>query len=145
MIELREVTIDNVEAVMGLEVSPQQRHLVASNERSLAQALVYKDLAWFRAVYVHDVPVGFVMLYLEPGQPPYLWRLMIDRQYQGKGFGAEVVRSISRQLAAQGHEALSVSCVEGEHSPVAFYAGLGFQETGRRNEEGEVVLSLSLG
>lgn len=96
-ITLRKITADTVIAVTKLSVALEQKGFVASNADSLAQAL-FSDHAWYRAVYSQDELVGFVMLSDEtlkkeiPAEPNIgLWRLMIDRNHQRRGYGREVI------------------------------------------------------
>src|SRR5262245_63745439 len=92
-ITLREVTAENVNAILSLSVKEHQKQLVASNAVSIAQAH-FRPEAWFRAIYADDTPVGFVMLYdahlgTHPPQNDYyeVWRFIIDARYQDRGFG----------------------------------------------------------
>lgn len=144
-VDLREVTRDNLAAVLNLEVAPEQRGFVASNAKSIAQAHFWPDEAWFRAIYADDEPVGFVMLALEPGKPPYVWRLMVDARHQGRGIGREAIQRIVEHVRATRPEAteLRLSHVRGPGDPGPFYERLGFVYTGEV-EEGELVMRLPL-
>ncbi|MGZ4454323.1 MAG: hypothetical protein ACXVWX_15495, partial [Nocardioides sp.] len=63
VVSLREITEDNRVAVEALAVTDEQSHYVASVAQSLRDAEEYPDAkAWYRAVYVEDEPVGFVMI-----------------------------------------------------------------------------------
>jgi diamine N-acetyltransferase len=151
-VSLREVTADTVRAVTRLAVSPEQTSYVAGNAVSIAQAYFDRS-AWFRAVYAGEVPVGFVMIedqtLLEgearPAEPEVgLWRFMIDRRAQGRGFGAEAIALLVAHVATRpGIHQLWCSCVPGPHSPRAFYEKLGFVATGAV-DDGEEVLLLDL-
>ena len=66
-VTLREVTGDTVRAVCRLQVGPGQERFVASNAISIAEAY-FEPKAWFRAIYAGEEPVGFVMLYDDPGE-----------------------------------------------------------------------------
>ena len=88
-ITLRKINKDNWRAVTRLRVSPEQEGNVASNTFSLAEAH-YSEHAWIRAVYADETVVGFLMMEFnlsDPLDPCFLWRFMIDRQYQGLHFG----------------------------------------------------------
>lgn len=144
VVTLREVTDDNLEAVISLNVGPHQEEMVASNIKSLAQAAV-ADEVMFRAVYAGEDPVGFLMLSERRSVARYyLWRFMIDAAHQGKGYGREAVALLLeyvRQLPDATE--LFVSYVPGEGSPGPFYAKLGFVDTGRVHDgEVEAVLAL---
>ncbi len=146
VVTLREVTEATVVAICKLSdtLSAPQNRMVAPNGQSIAQAH-YNTRFWYRAIYADETPVGFLMLYDDPGEPRYfLWRLMIAGPHQGIGYGERAVRLLidhvrSRPAAKQ----LLVSCGEGEASPEGFYARLGFKRTGEKLGE-EVVMRLPL-
>jgi diamine N-acetyltransferase len=54
-ITLREVTAEDVNAILRLSVKEHQKQLVASNAVSIAQAH-FRPEAWFRAIYADDIP-----------------------------------------------------------------------------------------
>lgn len=143
-ISLCEVTQENLDAILRLEVASPQRHLVAPNAVSIAEAY-FEERAWFRAICVDDVPVGFMMLYQDTGTPKYyLWRLMIDQQYQRHGYGRRAVELLIQYVRTLPNAAeLLVSAVPGDGSPIPFYEGLGFVRTGEVTD-GEDVLRLDL-
>lgn len=143
-VTLQEITEDDLDAVLALDVAEDQRHLVASNARSIAQAHYSKN-AWFRAIYAGDEPVGFVMLSLDANKPEYfLWRLMIDHRYQGKGYGkAAMAQVIEFVNTLPGAKELLTSYVPDQKSAAQFYSSLGFRDTGLI-EGGEKVVSLTL-
>lgn len=141
-VSLREVTRDTVRTVIRLKVAPEQEHFVAPNAFSIAEAH-FSDIAWFRAIYADETPVGFIMMADDPDKHEYfLWRLMIDAGQQGKGYGRRAVQQLIDYVKTRpGASELLVSYHPGEGSPRGFYLKLGFQDTGRE-EEGEVVLRL---
>lgn len=144
-VTLREITKDTVRDILRLKVAPQQEHFVASNAVSLAQALFYQDVAWFRAVYADETPVGFLMLEDDVAKESYfLWRFMIDARYQGRGYGQQAIALLVDHVKTRpGATNLLVSCVPGEGSPCPFYEKLGFVDTGKV-DDGEIVLSMKL-
>lgn len=93
-VTLQEITNDNLRQILKLDVAAAQQHFVASNAVSLAQAH-FEPYAWYRAIYAADTPVGFVMLYDQPYRAAYyLWRLMVDARYQGRGYGHQAVQQV---------------------------------------------------
>lgn len=144
VVSLREVTKDTVRAIIRLKVAPAQENFVASNAISIAEAH-FSDIAWFRAIYADETPVGFIMLADNSGKPEYfLWRLMIDVHQQGKGYGRRAIQQLIDYVKTRpGANELLVSYVPGDGSPRDFYLKLGFQETGRV-EDNEIVLRLPL-
>ena len=142
-VSLRPVTRENFRKVIALEVSPEQRSYVANNAWSLAEAYV-EALAWPRAIYADDEPVGFLMVRMDDEKRNYfLWRLMIAAGHQGKGHGRSALALLADELRGRGATELTSSYEPGEHSPRGFYLGLGFEETGEIYES-EVVIRLQL-
>jgi diamine N-acetyltransferase len=125
-------------------VSEEQKHLVAPNAVSIAQAY-FEPKAWFRAIYADDTPVGFVMLYDDPDEPEYyLWRFMIDERYQKMGFGKRSLDLLIEYVQGRpGAHELKLSCVPGENGPEPFYRKYGFSLTGRMlDNEAEMNMQL---
>lgn len=149
-VSLREITGETVRSVIELEVGEDQQDFVAPNAVSLAEALFAPE-AWYRAIYLDDAPVGFVMLADETrldAAPPTpgisVWRFMIDAQHQGLGIGREaLVQVIALVRARRLFRTLELTYVPGPGCPEPFYLALGFRHTGRI-DDGEVVLELPL-
>lgn len=149
-VALREVTPENLQAVLALNVEESQRPFVASNVKSIAEAHFHPE-AWFRAIYAGEQPVGFLMLHDESLHPNprrsgyyFLWRLMIDASYQSRGFARRAVELLCEHVRTRPHaHELITSCRRGVGSPEGFYLKLGFHPTGQE-DHGEVELRLSL-
>jgi diamine N-acetyltransferase len=149
-VSLREITAETVIAITRLAVADSQKGFVAPNAISLAQALFAPE-AWYRAIYLDDSPVGFVMLADEsqrvppPEQPEIgVWRFMIDARHQGQGVGRAALGLVIEEVRRRRRFArLELSYVPGPGCPEPFYLGLGFRPTGRLDGR-EVVLELPL-
>lgn len=150
VVSLREITADTVIPVIKLSVAEDQKSFVAPNAVSLAQAL-FSPEAWYRAIYADDELAGFVMLSDEslrdppPAEPQVaVWRLMVDQRFQGRGIGRAALLAVIEHVRAKGvFASLELSYVPGAGSPEGFYRSLGFQSTGRVDDN-EIVLSLPL-
>ena len=146
-IELRDVTAGNRQAVASLELSPEQEDLVASNAESLDEALSDPD-ARPRAVYAGGRVVGFLMYDAgEPDDEPreaLIYRFMIDRNHQGKGYGrAALALAIDEIRAIGGVSKVSISYMPDNPTAKPFYASFGFVEAGV-DEDGETIAELTL-
>ena len=87
MINLKDITKKNLNSIIDLDVSKNQKDQVASNAVSIAQGH-YSKSAWFKGIFNDDIAVGFVMLDLSIEENKcFLWRFMIDKNHQGKGYG----------------------------------------------------------
>ena len=147
-VTLREIDEENRQAVLALRTRPDQERFVSTVAHSLAEAARHPDEhPWLRAVYAGEQPVGFVMVAWDfVPEPPhtdgpyFLWKLLIDHEHQGKGYGKQAVEQVMDLIRADGGDELITSYVEGEGNPFGFYAKLGFVPRGDRDPEGEIML-----
>ena len=138
IVELVEITDDNLRAAAALATHRYQERFVAPMARSFTQALVppmhgeHRVVPWARAVQADGEIVGFMMLSaVSPGEPlPYLWRFLIDRRHQRRGVGGRAIGLLADQLRADGRDALLLSWVDAPGGPRPFYERLGFVPTG---------------
>ena len=158
-VQLRDlVTEDDDEAVMGLRRGPgQERYLgrmISHFEDAIADAK-----ACPRMWSVHDGQtgqlVGFAMIsdgipqeVLDANDdivgPYYLWRLLIDEAFQGRGYGRATIDAVVDYVRSRpGGDVLYTSCEAGDGSPQPFYLQYGFTKTDRV-ADGEDVLRLDL-
>jgi N-acetyltransferase len=154
-VRLVEIDAKNLVTLHRMNPGAVGSQMVAPNAMSVAQSFFSKN-AWARAVYAGDVPVGFVMLFdptLDPESAKkegealdslYVWRLMIDFKYQGRGYGEQVLRLVTeRARSMPGIKSVTLSYVMEEGSAKPFYEKLGFRETGKI-EHGEMEMCLLL-
>ena len=145
-VSLREVTLANLYELLDMKLKPGQEHFCATNAKSICEGH-YQPNAWFRAIHADETPVGFVMLADDAEeQKYYLWRLMLDAAYQRRGYGRRALALVVEYVRTRpGARELLTSYYPGAPGhPGPFYRGLGFEETGEVDEEGEVGLRLRL-
>jgi diamine N-acetyltransferase len=160
MITLKAVNGKNVWELLKLQVSDDQRSFVAGNDTSIVEAytaITGNGHAFPFGIYDEATPVGFLMIGFdvddywddapEIAKGNYnLWRLMIDKTYQGKGFGREAV-SLALVFIK------SFPCGEAEYCWLSYepeneaarrlYGSFGFSETGEMDGD-EVIAVLRL-
>jgi diamine N-acetyltransferase len=155
MIELREITEDNFSECIKLEVHEEQKKFVASNVGSLAEAyLALRDggTPMPYAIYNNDKMVGFVMFIYgakdeddkDDEDAYYIWRFMIDKRYQGKGYGKAAMVKVLDLIKTFPHgkaNLISLSYEPENTAAKALYGSLGFKETGEKNDD-ELVSEL---
>ena len=151
IISLIEINKDNWRQICKLSITltPDQRKCVADNSISIAEAH-FSPNAWFRAIALNNVPIGFVMVdtdfqadVQEDNPCHFLWRLMIGEPWQKKGYGKQALDILCDQFRKEGHRALYTSCHIEEYGPLGFYTKYGFVDTGFF-EDGEEILRLTL-
>jgi diamine N-acetyltransferase len=152
VVTLREITKENRSSIKALKVSRKQEDYVDSVKESLAEAAGTPSVRpWCRAVYTGEVPVGFLMICddVPPGNPDmpwryYLWRMLIDRHHQGRGYGRAALDCLVEYLRTRpGADVLVASVVPGRRTPLGFYLRYGFEPTGGMFD-GEQVIQLRL-
>ena len=150
MIELRAIDNSNQDAVEGLEVFPQQTQYIASNKKSLETAACaeYNQIARPFAIYADGTIIGFTMFAFELDSPDpndryWLWRFMIDKHSQGKGYGAAALEQIIAYFQAHGATHILLSTKPTNTAALSLYHKYQFAETGEMNQ-GEIVLRRNL-
>jgi diamine N-acetyltransferase len=151
-IALRAISEDNWQMCVELSVHPTQTDFVASNAYSLAQAAYqcHPRLVPL-GVYAGESMVGFIM-YTDPGSPPdeqgrhWILRVMIDRAYQGQGYGRATMVALIARMKATIHHPCTIALDYHEQNQAAarLYASLGFIPTGERHEQ-EIIAVLPFG
>ena len=160
MLHIEKINGKNVWEILKLHVSETQKEFVAANDVSIIEAyatITANGFAFPFGIYDGKTPVGFMMIgydsadYWEEvpdiARGNYsLWRLMIDENYQKKGFGREAV--------ALGLDFIkSFPCGKSEYCWLSYepenevarqlYCSFGFVETGDM-VGGEIIAVLKL-
>ena len=160
MLRLEKVTAKNVWDLLKLDVAESQRSFVAANDVSIIEAyttITANGHAFPFGVYNGDTPVGFLMIGYdvddswedapEIARGSYsLWRLMIDKNYQGMGFGKEAMRlalDFIRTFPCGEAKTCWLSYEPENETARRLYRSFGFAETGEMDGE-EVIAALSL-
>lgn len=101
MIKLKKINRNSIVEILKLEVFDNQRDFVATNTSSIIEAYIAisenNDVFTF-GIYKDDTPIGFLMTDFDVNSDDEgalriakgnynIWRLMIDKKIQGKGFG----------------------------------------------------------
>lgn len=148
---LKEINQDNFDEVVKLSntLTDYQNKCVAPNMVSLAQAYANGERAWPRAIYLGDKAIGFIMLALWDEDIPkedwpayYLWRFMVAKDYQQKGYGKKVLDMIVDKCKKDGIKCLYTSCSMEGNQPYDFYTKYGLLDTGIN--DGEQILRMEI-
>jgi len=146
---LKEITEDNFSECINLKVSEEQKTFVASNVKSLAQAWLYPQNARPFSIYDGENMVGFLMVDIDfhwygDKNTAYLWRLMIDEKYQGRGYGKAAAQLAVDYLKVNVNpDKIKTAFVPGNEGARKLYESLGFIVNGEV-DDGEIVMELNL-
>ena len=145
---VRPVDAANLEAVMKLQVAAGQKRMVSNVERSLAQ-VAYEPAGRAVAMFSGEEAVGMMLLYdmrLDKDKPAdqlYVWRILVDAQHQGRGFGRQAMLWVVEEARRLGMKSVGLSHVELDGHAGPFYQKLGFRYTGEVDDrELKMVLGL---
>ena len=164
MIHLEPIDARNVWDVLDLKLRREQKDFVAPNEISIVQAYTAQgtDCSAFPFAICNDKRVvGFLMvgyneaaLYVDEDdvaptalQNNYsIWRLMIDKRYQHRGYGREAINralEFIRTWPCGASELCEISYEPENTSARALYLSMGFVENGEKDGD-ETVAVLKL-
>ncbi|MER7503757.1 GNAT family N-acetyltransferase [Nonomuraea pusilla] len=139
-LRLVSITPANIDAALGLKVRPDQERFVAPVVKSLAEAYVHGQVAWPRLILDGNLPVGFLMAFLDIDWDGKgvdfrsgLWRLNVTEGAQGRGVGRFAVASVAAEVRRRGSAHMYVTWEPGEGGPEGFYLKLGFRVTGEES------------
>ncbi|WP_296952464.1 GNAT family N-acetyltransferase [uncultured Massilia sp.] len=143
-ITLQDITEDNFEDYMDMELPAHQRDLLASNAYSIAQARFYPDYIP-RGIAYDGEPAGFLLYDRRAGDEDghvAIYRFMVDHPRQGQGIGRRAMALLLRELRARDDVRRITICYHERNGRAkAFYASFGFVEEGT-DERGEMVAVL---
>ena len=161
MVHLEELNKYNVWDVIELTVKKEQESFIAGNEWSLVHAYVgnkTEGAVYPFGIFDDDKAVGFLMIAYDYGEvcndpdaPEisknnyFLWRLMIDQEEQGKGYGKKAVELALEFVKTFPHGKADYCwlCYD-KNNEVArkLYLSMGFQEIGEQDDDINAVIRL---
>lgn len=138
MIRLSEITEENWLEAAALSVKEQQKAYLAPAIGILARGYVYRNCSGrVYAIENDGVAVGLALVREFTDEPlGYdLQQFMIDRRYQGKGYGAEALSLILDALRKEGHYDHVEVCVKKENTAaLRLFERHGFVDSGYVDE-----------
>ena len=148
-LHLEKITYLNWHDVEDLRVTREQKNYLPDNVTSLAYAGIVREAGFHVftfGIYKGEKPIGFTMIgYDIPYEPDddlneiyrftrssyFIWRFMIDKRYQGRGYGREAMKLILEFIKTG-------PCRKAEYAWLCYapentvarrlYASLGFEE-----------------
>lgn len=134
MVSLIDLSEENWMDFARLSVDENQKHYLASNIGIMARGYVYRDShANVIGIVADGIPVGLAMVRNMDDEPACyeLQQFMIDKNYQGKGYGLEALKLILDSLKMeQKYDCVEV-CVKMEDAQaIHVYKKAGFVDTG---------------
>ena len=160
MLKLKEINRNNIGEILKLEVFDNQKSFVATNNSSIIEAYIAiteNNHVFTFGIYNDDTPIGFLMIGFDvnsdvEGAPRIakrnynIWRLMIDKKFQGKGFGKkamELALEFINTFPCGTAKNCWLSYESDNNVARQLYKSVGFVETDEKDGE-EIVAVLEL-
>lgn len=148
MVEFVEINEENYEAVLRLKITDEQNEakFIAPNVRSIADAYLYRKAGdvFPYAVQDGETVVGFILLDEDEEEKEYMiWRMMVDKEHQGKGYGRAILEKVMEKFEADSRfDVLIADYVKGNDVMGKLLESLGFEYGEFDEENNEYVMKL---
>ena len=160
MLELKKINRNNVGEILELEVFNNQKSFVATNNSSIIEAYIAiteNNYVFTFGIYKDDTPIGFLMIGFDVNSDDedspkiakgnyYIWRLMIDKKFQGKGFGKkamDLALEFVNTFPCGTAKYCWLSYESDNDAAQQLYKSVGFEETDEKDGE-EIVAIMKL-
>lgn len=145
---LRKVDNSNLDDILNLRVNKGQKNFIETTEECLNEA---RELELWRPVgiYSGEELIGFSMygLFKEEGKNGRVWldRLLIDKKYQGLGYGRKSLELLLEILKEEyNHDEVFLSIYDDNLVGIELYEKIGFKFNGEIDTKGEKVMVKNL-
>ena len=147
-VKLTEISRENFDDVIELELERSQEKNLPSNVYSIAESTL-SPLFHPRAIYMDGEVVGFLMYQFgEVGDfdenECTIWRLMVDRKHQNTGIGKMAMSLVLAEIKA--HNRCDLVDIYYDPQNIAakkLYARYGFKEVGHK-DDGDIIAERAL-
>jgi len=147
-IKLTPLTKSNWEECAKLEVNADQKEALPGNLFSIAELTFYPRTKAVAILNNKDEIVGFATFGIPEGENmPKIFRLMIDKKHQGKGYGKMALVEIVKELFTQNDSNKIQVCYQASRKALKdFYGSIGFKEKEllpcKHNKDGKMLALL---
>ena len=146
MVKLTEITEENWFDAAGLTVADEQKGYVAPAIGIIARGYVYRDCNGRVFVIENDDTIIGLALVREFTDDPLgydLQQFMIDKRYQGHGYGSAALELILDKLRKENHYDHVEICVKKDDSlAIHLYEKYGFEDSGYFDEDAPDSLNM---
>lgn len=135
------VTQSNKNQIFNIKLETFQKGFIESSKECIEEADIVAE--WKpKGIYLKKVLIGFTMYGKIEGRV-WLDRFMIDKQYQGKGYGKKALISLIENLWIEySDKEIFLSLYEENKVAMNLYISLGFRLNGELDTKGEKIMVL---
>ncbi|HCQ9956482.1 TPA: GNAT family N-acetyltransferase [Acinetobacter baumannii] len=147
MINLKTLDSENWLLCAKLSLDESQKDYVAPNVYSIAESKVEEHYCP-RVICFNDEVVGLLMYCVEIDPPDetlfWLFRFMIGKDHQAKGYGTLALQMAIDEMAAKGAKRIRTMYKSSNNIAGKLYKKMNFIETGEYDECGDIILELGI-
>ncbi|OWT48383.1 GNAT family N-acetyltransferase [Bacillus sp. K2I17] len=129
---LKPIHKNNWKEAIRLSVKKEQQTFIASNLYSIAEVQFLNNF-YTKGIYLDEKMIGFTMFGIDSDDNNYwIYRLMIDEKFQGKGIGKQAIYLIINEIRRNNHTNISLIMIgyaPENHTAKFVYKKVGFIET----------------
>lgn len=139
-VKVTPITVKDIVPLEGVTVSPDQEQFVAPNPITIAQAR-FETGAYDFCIWDGDKRVGMIALIdmaehedreeIDDPDAVYVWRLLIGKDFQGKGYGKDAMSWAESWAVDRGKPLVQIQAVETNATAIGLYESLGYMRTGK--------------
>ncbi|MBO1625739.1 GNAT family N-acetyltransferase [Bacillus arachidis] len=127
-ITLKPIDKSNWEEATRLSVKEEQSTFLASNLYSIAQ-VQFLDNFYANGIYLDNKLIGFTMFGIDADDNNFwIYRLMIDKEYQGKGLGIQAILLIIEKIRSINNKNIPLIMIG--YNPKNLSAKLAYKKAG---------------
>jgi len=150
MIRLERVTQDNLQQVITLDIADEQRNFLETPSVLYGIAEVQFHPTYLPyTILDDDVMVGFVIYGYLPEDSLKWWipLLIIDKCYQGKGYGRAAMEAVIKTVREQVPNCKEIALSYKQDNTVAerLYLSMGFEKTDEIDDRDQITMRLKFG
>lgn len=143
-IRLQDVNDSNWRDCANLQLTKEEKAFLSSNVHAIAE-WKFETQSVLKAIYSDSGLIGMLAYYLHDGKYGYfywLYHLMIQKKYQGKGYGEAAVKLAVEEMRELGAKEIRTMYMPGNIRAQNLYKKLGFEEN-ETLDGGDIFLRLS--
>lgn len=147
MIQLERITLANWEQAITLDIADDQRRFLETPSvlHAIAEVQFHPTFTAY-AVCDEDTMVGFAIYGYLPEDTTKWWipLIIIDRRYQGKGYGRAAVKAMIDAVRTQAPNSREIALNYKADNIVAerLYLSIGFEKTDEIDDKGQITMRL---
>ena len=146
-VTLARIDESNFMEAFNLKMNDGQEKFVSHPIRSLAQAYVYYHQCCPFGIYLDDTMIGYVMVLYDYDLEEYnIWHMMIDKEYQHKGYGQMAMEKCLSYIKTKPFGSsckVVLTCTKDNLGAMPLYGKFGFSETCNMDDD-EMELALMM-